>query len=53
VAGGWDDCDLTGYKGRVGVYELVLDEPIRNAIRDGQGRGHSFAGERRRNAADA
>ena len=34
--GGCDDCDRTGYKGRIGVYEmLVLDDPIRSAIRDG------------------
>lgn len=33
---GCDDCDLTGYKGRVGIYEmLVLDEAIRGAIRSG------------------
>lgn len=33
---GCDDCDLTGYKGRVGIYEmLVLDESIRDAIRSG------------------
>jgi type IV pilus assembly protein PilB len=46
-AAGCDNCDLTGYKGRVGVYEMLcLDEPIRNAIRDG-GRTeviHSLAG---------
>lgn len=33
---GCDDCDLTGYKGRIGIYEmLVLDDAIRSAIRDG------------------
>jgi type IV pilus assembly protein PilB len=33
---GCDDCDLTGYKGRIGIYEmLVLDDSIRSAIRDG------------------
>ena len=33
---GCDACDLTGYKGRVGVYEmLVLSEDIRAAIRSG------------------
>lgn len=33
---GCDDCDLTGYKGRIGIYELLfLDDSIRSAIRDG------------------
>jgi type IV pilus assembly protein PilB len=33
---GCDACDLTGYKGRVGIYEmLVLDDAIRGAIRSG------------------
>jgi len=33
---GCENCDLTGYKGRVGIYEmLVFDEAIRAAIRDG------------------
>ena len=33
---GCENCDLTGYKGRVGIYEmLVFDEAIRTAIRDG------------------
>jgi type IV pilus assembly protein PilB len=33
---GCDNCDLTGYKGRVGIYEmLVLDEPTRAAVRSG------------------
>jgi len=33
---GCDECDLTGYKGRIGIYEiLVLDDSIRSAIRDG------------------
>jgi len=33
---GCDLCDQTGYKGRVGIYEmLVLDDPIRSAIRSG------------------
>ena len=31
---GCDMCDLTGYKGRVGIYEmLTFDEPIRAAVR--------------------
>lgn len=35
VPNGCDDCDLTGYKGRIGIYEmLVLDDSIRSAIRD-------------------
>jgi hypothetical protein len=30
-------CEGTGYKGRVGVYELLsVDEPVRAAIRDGR-----------------
>jgi type IV pilus assembly protein PilB len=33
---GCDECDLTGYKGRIGIYELLyLDDSIRSAIRDG------------------
>src|SRR5260370_10503215 len=33
---GCEKCDLTGYKGRVGIYEmLAFDEAIRAAIRDG------------------
>lgn len=33
---GCDECDLTGYKGRMGIYELLhLDDSIRSAIRDG------------------
>ena len=33
---GCDACDLTGYKGRVGIYELlVLDDGIRTAVRNG------------------
>lgn len=36
VPAGCDDCDLTGYKGRIGIYEmLVFDEPIRAAVRAG------------------
>jgi type IV pilus assembly protein PilB len=36
VPTGCDICDLTGYKGRVGIYEmLVLDEAIRSAVRSG------------------
>jgi len=33
---GCDECDLTGYKGRIGIYELLfLDDATRSAIRDG------------------
>jgi len=33
---GCEDCDLTGYRGRVGIYEmLVFDDAIRAAVRDG------------------
>ena len=36
TAVGCDECDLTGYKGRIGVYELLLfDDAIRSAIHDG------------------
>jgi type IV pilus assembly protein PilB len=46
---GCDDCDLTGYKGRVGVYEmLVLDEAIRGAIRSG-GRNDAIRMQARQN----
>jgi len=35
-AGGCDNCDMTGYQGRTGIFELlVLSEPIRRAIHDG------------------
>ena len=33
---GCDACDLTGYRGRIGIYEmLVLDDAIRGAVRSG------------------
>ena len=33
---GCDDCDLTGYKGRIGIYEmLVLTPGVRDAVREG------------------
>ena len=33
---GCDICDLTGYKGRIGIYEmLVLDDELRAAVRGG------------------
>jgi type IV pilus assembly protein PilB len=36
VTAGCDHCDLTGYKGRVGIYELLLfTDPIRSAVRSG------------------
>src|ERR1700690_2577100 len=36
VPNGCDACDLTGYKGRVGIYELLmLDESLRSAVRAG------------------
>jgi type IV pilus assembly protein PilB len=35
IANGCDICDLTGYKGRIGIYEmLVLDDAIRSCIRE-------------------
>jgi type II secretory ATPase GspE/PulE/Tfp pilus assembly ATPase PilB-like protein len=34
VPAGCDICDLTGYKGRVGIYELLLfNDPVRAAVR--------------------
>jgi type IV pilus assembly protein PilB len=34
---GCDECDQTGYKGRVGIYEILMfDETIRAAVRDGK-----------------
>lgn len=37
IATGCEACDLTGYKGRVGIYEmLTLDETIRSAVRSGR-----------------
>ena len=39
VPNGCDLCDLTGYRGRVGIYELLrLNEPLRQALRSG---GHN------------
>lgn len=36
VPNGCEECDLTGYKGRIGIYEmLVLDQAIRSAVRAG------------------
>ncbi len=36
VPRGCAECDLTGYKGRIGIYELLLmDDTIRSAIRSG------------------
>jgi type IV pilus assembly protein PilB len=36
VPAGCEACDLTGYKGRIGIYELlVLKDSIRSAIRSG------------------
>jgi type IV pilus assembly protein PilB len=33
---GCDECDHVGYRGRVGIYEiLVFDEAVREAVRDG------------------
>jgi len=37
TAVGCDACDRTGYRGRIGVYEmLVFDEGVREAVRSGQ-----------------
>lgn len=36
VAVGCELCDHVGYRGRIGIYELLMfDEPIRNAVRNG------------------
>jgi type IV pilus assembly protein PilB len=36
IAAGCEQCDLTGYKGRIGIYEmLVVNDVIRSAIREG------------------
>jgi type IV pilus assembly protein PilB len=33
---GCDECDQTGYRGRIGIYEIVpFDESIRDAVREG------------------
>jgi bacterioferritin-associated ferredoxin len=33
---GCQDCELTGYRGRVGIYEILLfDETVRDAVRTG------------------
>ncbi len=35
-AGGCDNCDMTGYQGRTGIFELLIfNEPLRKAIHDG------------------
>jgi len=44
---GCDTCDQTGYKGRIGIYEmLVFDENIRTAVRSG-GRNDEIRGQAR------
>jgi len=36
TAVGCDECDLTGYRGRIGIYEmLILGDSVRNAVREG------------------
>jgi type IV pilus assembly protein PilB len=36
IPNGCEDCDLTGYKGRIGIYELLsFDDAIRSAVRAG------------------
>lgn len=36
VATGCEQCDFTGYRGRVGIYEMLrLNEPLRQAVRSG------------------
>ena len=49
IVTGCDACDLTGYKGRIGIYEiLVFNEAIRGAVREG-GRNDEIRGLARRN----
>jgi type II secretory ATPase GspE/PulE/Tfp pilus assembly ATPase PilB-like protein len=49
VVAGCDNCDLTGFKGRTGIYEmLVLDASIRAAVREG-GRNDDIRALARRN----
>jgi general secretion pathway protein E len=46
--GGCDNCDMTGYQGRSGIFELLIfSEPLRKAIHDGadQQRLHAMAAE--------
>lgn len=36
VPAGCEECDQTGYRGRMGIYEIVpFDESVREAVRDG------------------
>jgi type IV pilus assembly protein PilB len=36
IPAGCDECDQTGYRGRIGIYEIVpFDEGIRDAVREG------------------
>ena len=49
VAAGCDECDLTGYKGRIGIYEMLsINNALRTAIREG-GRNDEIRGLARRN----
>jgi type IV pilus assembly protein PilB len=49
VATGCDECDLTGYKGRIGIYEmLAVNNSMRTAIREG-GRNDEIRALARRN----
>jgi type IV pilus assembly protein PilB len=49
VAAGCDECDLTGYKGRIGIYEiLAVNNALRTAIREG-GRNDEIRALARRN----
>ena len=35
---GCEHCNMTGYRGRTGIYELIeIDEPLREAIHAGEG----------------
>jgi type IV pilus assembly protein PilB len=49
VVTGCDECDLTGYKGRIGIYEmLAVNNSMRTAIREG-GRNDEIRALARRN----
>jgi type IV pilus assembly protein PilB len=49
VAAGCDECDLTGYKGRIGIYEMLgVNNALRTAMREG-GRNDEIRALARRN----
>src|SRR5690606_5341993 len=47
-AGGCDHCDFTGYRGRLGIFELVrVDENMKRMIHDNAGEADIIAAARR------